>query len=250
ELPEGQREQLAHARHAAGPIRRTRPLLRGALDAPAGRLARMRRRSPPCRVGFRLRAGPPSPSVAHATSRARRPRAPTGTRHPALSPPFLDAAGTDGREQLVEERVEGRTVALVLHQARGERLAQDLALHAGGGDGTHGVERFGHRDLDTPAPEALHKGVDALAHPPMLAAQMVTSDRRRVIQGMNEKNVYTAASTTIDSQTSGRVSSRRSKRRKPQAFALKSSSVVPSPRVGMRFSRSGLPSDQWRRTPW
>src|SRR5262249_43923357 len=164
------------------------------------------------------------------TSGAGRHGAATGALRPALPASLLAASGGDGGEELLEEWGEDGTVALVLHEAGRQRLAPDLPLHAGGRDGAHGVEPLGHRDLDPPAAERLHEGVDALAHPPMLAAQMVTSDRRRVIQGMNEKNVYTAASTTIDSQTSGRASSRRSRRRKPQAFALKRRSVVPSPR--------------------
>ena len=170
ELPERQREQLADARHPAAPIRSGRPLRGKPLCPPRG--ARAWRLSSRRCLGFRRGASPRSTFPAGATSRARRHRASTGALGAAPSASFL-ARGPDGGEQLVEQRVEGRPIGLVLHQAGRQRLAQDFSFHTGCRHGAHRVERFGDRDLHAPGPERLHEDVDALAHP----ADVSRSDR-------------------------------------------------------------------------
>src|SRR5262249_35858824 len=83
---------------------------------------------------------------------------------PAL-PPGLFAHRPDEREHRVEEPVEPGPVALVLHQRRRERLAQDPALDAGGSDGGDRVERLRDRHVDAALAERLDELEDARAHP-------------------------------------------------------------------------------------
>jgi hypothetical protein len=75
------------------------------------------------------------------------------------------------REHLLEERVEGGPIALVLHEARRERLPQHLALQACRRHGVHGVEALRDRDLHAASPQRLDEVEDARAHPRLLAAQ-------------------------------------------------------------------------------
>src|SRR5262249_36744582 len=132
-----------------------------AVLAPAARLARIRSRDGGARgaAALALLLGRLARLAARST-RLRRPAA-TGARHRA--PRASAPAGTaplplaSQRERRIEEAVEKRAVALVLHQRRRERLAQRLALHPGGRDRGHGVQGLGDRHLDAVGAQRLRE---------------------------------------------------------------------------------------------
>src|SRR5262249_7678284 len=190
------------------------------------------------------RPGRLAPTLSRAGARLTAPRRP---RSPAPCAPALPSAAllcAPERAARVEQPVEDRPVALVLHHRRRQRFAQHLALDARDRHAAHGVERFRHRDAHPGGAQGVHEGEDALLHPAMVATHTVRSETIRESQGMNERKVYTVASTTIDSYTSGRAPRRRSTIRKPHALALKRQSVAPTPRYGIEYTRIGLPSSQ------
>ncbi len=234
EFVEGHLQQLARARGAE-----ERP-------ACAHRLLGHRDRAAPG-VGPRIpgiggRRAAPLPFAVATAMPARLGR---GSAASSPLPPARRVGRADEREGLVEEHVERVAVALVLHQGRGERLAQHRTLDPGGRDGGERVEALGDRWADAAAAEILDEGEDAGAHPPLrLADQAPISDRKRLIQGMKEKQAYAVARPASDSTTSGLPWRRRSTQRKPHAFSFTRNSAIPTPRYAIRVATIGLPSPQ------
>src|SRR5262249_10342323 len=104
-----------------------------AVLAPAARVARIRSRDGGARgaAALALLLG----RLARPAARSTPPRPPAATGAGHRAPPASAPAGAaplpvaSQRERRIEEAVEQCAVALVLHQRRGERLAQRLALH-------------------------------------------------------------------------------------------------------------------------
>src|SRR5581483_9644911 len=160
ELREGEREE------PAAPGRPALALAAGGGHAGAApRAAGARPLSLARRGGLRPRPRPPARRPRGAAS----VRSGAAARAPPPRPPALPVVGPTQRERLLEERVEDGAVRLVLHERRGERLAQHLALDARGRDRTHGVGGLGGRDLDAARAQAMDEVEEPLPHPRMLA---------------------------------------------------------------------------------
>jgi hypothetical protein len=118
-------------------------------------------------IVLRLGARPDAPLLALPAPR-RHGSAGRARRAPAPAPGL--PARADEREHRVEEDVELGTIALVLHERRGERLTQDRALDPARGHGSYRVERLRDRDVHAARAQRLDEVEDAVTHPRRLAA--------------------------------------------------------------------------------